>query len=141
LFWVICNAHAGLFHADVSTLACGTYSVSISGNGQEFECTAYDVFVHQPLTVSSITPPCASIAGGTVVSVDLGLTLHVPVCQPLIMLSSCDAAIPAVFSSDGRHVTFNMPVVQRTAASNTLKFSANGGSNWTTVKEFPLFGE
>ncbi len=132
---------AGAFHADVSSLTSGTYSMSVSGNGQEFESTAYTVFVHEPLTIASVTPPCTSIAGGTVVSVDVSQALHVPVCQPLIMLSSSDEAIPARFSSDGRHVTFTMPVVARAAASHTLKFSANRGCNWTAATAFPLFGE
>ncbi len=132
---------AGVFNADVSSLTSGTYSMSISGNGQDFDTTAYVVFVHQPLTIASVTPPCTSIAGGTVVSVGVSHALHVAVCQPLITLSSSDAAIPATFSSDGRHVTFTMPAVARAAAGHTLKFSANGGCNWTTAAAFPLFGE
>ena len=132
---------AGAFHADASGVPCGVYSVALSGNGQDYEPTPYSVFVHNRLVVGSTVPPCASIQGGTLVTVDIGQSLHVAACNPLVLLSSCDAAIPAKLSADGRQASFTMPAVARASASHTLKFSANAGGCWTAAKEFPLFGE
>jgi hypothetical protein len=132
---------AGAFHADASAVPCGLFAVAFSGNGQDYEPTPYSVFVHERLAIGSIVPPCACIQGGTLVTVDFGQSLHVAACNPLVLLSSCDAAIPAKLSADGRQASFTMPAVARASASHTLKFSANAGGCWTAAKEFPLFGE
>ncbi len=67
--------------------------------------------------------------------------LHTAACTPLVMLSSCDSPVPAKFAADGASVTFTSPAVARASASNSLKFSANGGIDWTTAVDFPLFGQ
>ncbi len=99
------------------------------------------MFVHDAVVVTRVTPPCTSIGGGVVVTLDLNQSLNVAACNPVVVSSSCDAGIPAKLSDDGRSVTFTMPEVTRASASHTLKFSANGGGCWTALKEFPLFGE
>lgn len=132
---------AGSLHCDCSNLPCGTYSAAISGNKQEFDDTGFTIFVHSPLALPSISPPCASIAGGAVVTVALSQVLHTAACTPLVMLSSCDSPVPAKFAADGASVTFTSPAVARASASNSLKFSANGGIDWTTAVDFPLFGQ
>ena len=132
---------AGSFHADASALPCGLYAVAVSGNGQEFDDVPFSVFVHGPVVVASITPPCVSIDGGTAVTVALSQMLHASACKPLVMLSSCDAPIPAKFSPDGLSVSFTAPAAARASAGNTLKFSANGGCTWSAAAALPQFGQ